>query len=52
MAKGLDIRFHHRVSQIRWGQGGAVVHCENGSALPADAVICTLPLGILKVCIP
>lgn len=49
MAEGLDIRFGHRVISIHWHQAGADVTCENGSSMSADAIVCTLPLGVLKV---
>lgn len=48
-AEGLDVRFGHKVEQIRWGADGVTVACSNGVELQADAVIVTFSLGILKV---
>lgn len=49
MAEGLDIRFGWHVSKIRWHAAGVDVTSEDGQTLHADAVVCTLPLGVLKV---
>ena len=49
MAEGLDIRFKQLVTNIRWHQGGVVIECQNGQQHYANAAICTLPLGVLKV---
>ncbi|KAK9807907.1 hypothetical protein WJX73_000144 [Symbiochloris irregularis] len=48
MAEGLDIRFGHCVTNIHWHQSGADVTCQDGTNMSADAIICTLPLGVLK----
>ena len=49
MAVGLDIRFGRCVTRMCWHDKGAHVTCQDGQELHADAVICTLPLGVLKV---
>jgi hypothetical protein len=57
MAAGLPIRLNSPVAEIRWapaagavGAAGApvAVTLESGETLEADAVVCTLPLGVLK----
>ncbi|CAN6455277.1 unnamed protein product [Victoria cruziana] len=48
LAKGLDIRLGHRVTQISWMYHGVQVRVENGKVFTADAAIITVPLGVLK----
>ncbi|MEM9998230.1 MAG: NAD(P)/FAD-dependent oxidoreductase, partial [Bacteroidota bacterium] len=43
----LDIRTGHVVTSVTWGSDGVVVTTNRG-AFPADRVILTLPLGVLK----
>lgn len=47
LAKGLDVRLEHEVWAVRWGDGEAVVGTSGGD-LPADAVVLTLPVGVLQ----
>lgn len=49
MAEGLDVRFHHVVERIDWGEDGATIHCSGGASFSCDAVVCTVSLGVLKV---
>lgn len=44
LARGLDIRLSTEVTRIAPGE----VHLADGSRIPADRVICTLPLGVLQ----
>ncbi|KAF3778948.1 putative polyamine oxidase 2 [Nymphaea thermarum] len=48
LAKGLDIRLGHRVTQISWRYHGVQVTVENGKVFTADAAVITVPLGVLK----
>ncbi|KAH7850304.1 hypothetical protein Vadar_030720 [Vaccinium darrowii] len=48
LAKDIDIRLNHRVTKISYGGSKAMVTVEDGRHFIADAVISTLPLGILK----
>ncbi|XP_020102904.1 probable polyamine oxidase 2 isoform X1 [Ananas comosus] len=48
LAKGLDIRLHHRVTKILRHKKGVEVTVENGKTFVADAAIITVPLGVLK----
>lgn len=47
LAGGLDIRLEHAVTQIDYAGPGVVVHAGAGT-LQADAVVVTVPLGVLK----
>ncbi|KAH7678836.1 Spermine oxidase protein [Dioscorea alata] len=48
LARGLDIRLHHRVTNIIRGKKGVEITVENGKTFVADAAIITVPLGVLK----
>ncbi|KAG5529839.1 hypothetical protein RHGRI_030271 [Rhododendron griersonianum] len=48
LAKDIDIRLNHRITKISYGSRKAMVTVEDGRHFIADAVISTLPLGILK----
>ncbi|KAF7816289.1 putative polyamine oxidase 4 [Senna tora] len=48
LAKDIDIRLNHRVTKISNGYNKVMVTVEDGRNLVADAVIVTVPLGILK----
>ncbi len=48
LAEGLDIRQGAVVRQIRHGGNGSVAVSTDGSTFEADAVVVTLPLGVLK----
>lgn len=45
---GLDVRFESRVARIEWSDAGAAVVCVDGERFEARAVVCTLPIGVLK----
>ena len=47
LAKGLDIRLSHLVTDIAHSSDGVTVSTDNGN-FDADYVVCSLPLGILK----
>ena len=47
LADGLDIRLGTPVSEVRWSASGVTLHTPDG-AFPADAVVVTLPLGVLQ----
>ncbi|KAL5721606.1 non-specific polyamine oxidase [Ranunculus cassubicifolius] len=48
LAKDIDIRLNHRVKNIsNWGNG-VMIKVEDGKSIIADAVIITVPLGVLK----
>ncbi len=47
LAEGIDVRLSTPVSSISWGDGAAVT-TPAGDEATADAVICTVPLGVLK----
>ncbi|XP_028768784.1 probable polyamine oxidase 4 [Neltuma alba] len=48
LAKDIDIRLNHRVTKISNGYNKVMVTVEDGRNFVADAVIVTVPLGILK----
>lgn len=48
MAKDIDIRLNHRVKRIANGYNKVMVTIEDGSNFVADAVIVTVPIGVLK----
>ncbi|KAL1810926.1 hypothetical protein ACET3Z_020991 [Daucus carota] len=48
IAKGLDIRLGHRVTNIVRRYNGVKVTVEDGRAFVADAAIVAVPLGVLK----
>ncbi|KAL8088460.1 hypothetical protein AgCh_038297 [Apium graveolens] len=48
LAKGLDIRLGHRVTNIVRRYNGVKVSVENGRTFVADAAIVAVPLGVLK----
>lgn len=48
LAKGLDIRLGHRVTQVVRRYNGVKVTVEDGRTLVADAAVIAVPLGVLK----
>ena len=48
----LDLKAKHAVQKISYhgehGVGPATITCEDGTVVDADAVVCTIPLGVLK----
>jgi monoamine oxidase len=48
MASGLDVRLDFEVESIRWAGDGVSVRSTAGEELSARAVVCTLPVGVLK----
>ncbi len=50
MANALEneVRLNQRVTGIRSEDGGAEVHCADGTVYKADRVICSLPCAVLK----
>ncbi|XP_039146721.1 polyamine oxidase 3-like [Dioscorea cayenensis subsp. rotundata] len=48
LARGLDIRLHHRVTKIFRGKKGVEITVENGKTFVVDAAVITVPLGVLK----
>ncbi|KAL8139922.1 hypothetical protein V2J09_005943 [Rumex salicifolius] len=48
LAKGLDIRLNHRVTNVHRHHSGVKVTIEDGTVLVADAAIVAAPLGVLK----
>ncbi|XP_072994165.1 polyamine oxidase 3-like isoform X2 [Typha latifolia] len=48
LAKGLDIRYQHRVSRIVRNKNGVEVTVDTGKTFLADAAVITVPLGVLK----
>lgn len=48
LAEDLDIRLNHRVSKITQRYNKVIVTIDNGTNFVADAVIITVPLGVLK----
>lgn len=47
LARDLDVRLETPVRTVRWGEDGVVV-VAGGERFEADAVICTVPLGVLQ----
>lgn len=48
LARGLEIRLGERVTGVRSRGGRVVVSTADGGSVPGDAVVMTLPLGVLK----
>ncbi|XP_057971868.1 probable polyamine oxidase 4 [Malania oleifera] len=48
LAKNIDVRLNHRVSKIYNGCNKVIVTVEDGKKFVADAVIVTVPVGVLK----
>ena len=48
LARGLDVRLGAAVAEVRHGDDGVVVVTAAGEELRGDAVIVTVPLGVLK----
>ncbi|XP_047316507.1 polyamine oxidase 2 [Impatiens glandulifera] len=48
LAKGLDIRLNHRVTNIVRRNHGVKVTVEDGRVFTADAAVIAIPLGVLK----
>lgn len=48
LARGLDVRPGQVVRAVRWGGAQVRVELADGSALVADQVVVTVPLGVLK----
>ncbi len=48
LQKNLDIRLDHRVQQITYSEAGIKVQSQTG-VLEGDAVVVTVPLGVLKL---
>ncbi|KAI3499720.1 hypothetical protein L1887_35529 [Cichorium endivia] len=48
LSKDIDIRLNHRVTRIWNGPSDAMVTVEGGRTFVADAVIITVPIGVLK----
>ena len=57
LSEGLDIKYNQAVRQIKHSNQGVEVvttnarNNSNSMTYKADAVLCTLPLGVLKQCI-
>lgn len=49
LSEGLDIQYGRTVQKIAWHAAGVDIHCTDGIAAHYDAVISTIPLGVLKV---
>lgn len=47
MARGIDIRLRNIIERVEHGSEGVRVHTRQG-VFTADALVCTLPLGVLK----
>lgn len=48
LAAALDIRRGQVVTHIEHGEDGALVRTRDGGVFESDALVCTLPLGVLK----
>ncbi|XP_078176008.1 polyamine oxidase 3-like [Carex rostrata] len=48
LAKGIDIRLRHRVTQVVRHNNGVEVMVESGKTFVADAAVITVPVGVLK----
>lgn len=48
LAKDIDIRLNHRVTNIQYGCNKVKVTVEDGTDFVADAAIVTVPVGVLK----
>lgn len=47
LGAGLDIRFEHTVSQVRWSADGVTVTTDQGT-FTADSAVVTVPIGVLQ----
>ncbi len=48
LSQGLNILTHHAVHQIEYNDAGVSVQFDGQSSIQADAVVLTVPLGVLK----
>ncbi len=48
LAKGLDVRFNQKVTKIDYRKKNKVIVTASGQEWECSAVICTVPLGVLK----
>ena len=48
LAKDLDIRYNQKVTKIDYNKNNKIIVTASGQEFEADAVICTVPLGVLK----
>ena len=47
LAQGLDVRFQHVVSRVRWSAEGVTVTTDHGD-FAADTAVVTVPVGVLQ----
>lgn len=48
MEQNLNIWYKHSVEMVDYSSSGAQVFCQNGKVIRGDAVVVTVPLGVLK----
>lgn len=48
MLRSLPLYYNHVVDRIEYGKEGVSVHTNNGKDFKANAVLVTVPLGVLK----
>lgn len=48
LARGLDVRLGQWVTAVEHGADGVLLRTRGGAVYEADALVCTLPLGVLK----
>jgi monoamine oxidase len=48
LARGLEVRVGHPVTQVNWKRGSVEVLCANGATFVAPRLVFTVPLGVLK----
>ena len=49
LSEGIDIQYGRHVRKIAWHASGVDIYCTDGATAQYDAVISTIPLGVLKV---
>ncbi len=48
LAQGVEVRLQHVVRQVVYDSGGVSIRLDSGESLRGEAVIVTVPLGVLK----
>ncbi|MCU1456631.1 MAG: hypothetical protein JWL73_723 [Actinomycetia bacterium] len=48
LARDLDVRLGWRVAEVRWAPASVTVVRDDAEEITARAVVCTLPIGVLK----
>ncbi|MBI3571997.1 FAD-dependent oxidoreductase [Candidatus Kaiserbacteria bacterium] len=48
LARGIDIKLAHAVSDVIWSEGRVIVRCKNENEFTAHRAVLTVPIGVLR----